>query len=192
MQSRQLAVPFHLQFPFVPSAEPAKPVHVLEKEQYERTLEAQRARNPSQNLVTRWLAGTTAPSPSGLHTPPREMNGGHVNAMLAPTHGGLYNNNASLARSSDHAYQVNAGVFTERSLATRNGQYVHAHSSRPSSPSQLRDIAGLYGNSTRRRGSDNDNQIVSYLQIPSSINDSKGSLAEFAAQVSQVNMYSKL
>ena len=176
-------MPFHLQFPFVPPAQPAKPVHVLEQEQYERTQEAQRARNPSQNLVTRWLAGTTAPSPSGLHTPPREMNGGQVNAMLAPTYGGLYNHN-TLARPADHPYQVNAGVFTDRSLATRNGQYVHTLSSRPTSPGQSRDIAGLYGNSTRRRGSDNDNQIVSYLQIPSTINDSKGSLAEFAAQVS--------
>lgn len=185
-------VPFHLQFPYVPSAEPAKPVYFLEQEHYERTLEAQRARNPSQNLVTRWLAGTTAPSPSGLHTPPREMNGGHANAMLAPTHGGLYNNNSSLARPSDHPYQVNAGVFTERSLATRNGQYVHARSSRPASPNQPKDVAGLYVNNTRRRESDNDNQIVSYLQIPATINDSKGSLAEFAAQVSSAKINSKL
>lgn len=107
-----------------------------------------------------------------------------MNAMLAPTYGGLYSSNGSLPRPSDHPYQANGGIFTDRSFAGRNGQYVHAYSSHPSSPSQSRDVAGLYGNSVRRRGSDNDNQIVSYLQIPSSINDSKGSLAEFAAQVS--------
>jgi len=35
----------------------------------------------------------------------------------------------------------------------------------------------------RRSSSEADEQIVSHLQIPASINNSKGSLAEFAAQV---------
>ena len=40
------------------------------------------------------------------------------------------------------------------------------------------------GEPARRRVSTDGNTIASYLQIPSSINDSKGSLPEFAAQVS--------
>ena len=47
----------------------------------------------------------------------------------------------------------------------------------------LRKEAAVSREQSRTRSSNESNHIVSYLQIPATINDSKGSLAEFAAQV---------
>ena len=129
-----------------------------------------------QNIVSQWLDSTTSTSPSGLRTPPGEMNGELGKSMLAPIHGGLYNNLpvSKLARPS---YPSEIGT-----LAT-NGQFSRFTSSRSPSPNHTKEVNDGYGVAARRRSSGNDNQIVSYLQIPPSINDSKGSLAEFAAQV---------
>lgn len=51
------------------------------------------------------------------------------------------------------------------------------------SPLIKKEIATDRGESARRRASTEGSSIASYLQIPSSINESKGSLPEFAAQV---------
>ena len=130
-----------------------------------------------QSAVSQWLDSTTSTSPSGLRTPPREMNGGNGNSTLAPIHGGLYNN-LPLWKTIKSSFSSSTG------LPVTNGQHSHPTSSRPSSPTHMKDVNDAYGIiAARRRSSGNDNQIVSYLQIPPSINDSKGSLAEFAAQV---------
>ena len=54
--------------------------------------------------------------------------------------------------------------------------------SQPSSPSSRRPSQAPSDQSNHRRQS-SSHSIVPYLQIPATINDSKGSLAEFAAQV---------
>lgn len=51
------------------------------------------------------------------------------------------------------------------------------------SPPIKKEVITDRGESGRRKASADGNAIASYLQIPSSINDSKGSLPEFAAQV---------
>ncbi len=51
------------------------------------------------------------------------------------------------------------------------------------SPPFKKESTTDHGESARRRTSVENNTIATYLQIPTSINDSKGSLPEFAAQV---------
>ena len=130
-----------------------------------------------QSVVSQWLDNTTSTSPSGLRTPPREMNGANGNLMLAPTYGGLYNN-VPQAKTAKLPYPSTTGY------PVTNIQPSHNASSRPSSPTHTKGVFDAYSIAASRRSSGNDNQIVAYLQIPPSINDSKGSLAEFAAQVS--------
>ena len=129
---------------------------------------------PNKKLVSQWLAGTEEAPPRGPPLSSPVMNGAAVNSMLAPIYGGLYhghgatNNPTSVGRTLQGS-KVPAAVTRQ----------IPGSSSQPSSPNH----GAPQSNTTRRRSSGGDNQIVSYLQIPSSINDSKGSLAEFAAQV---------
>lgn len=81
---------------------------------------------------------------------------------------------------------VNAASSTEVRAQQNNAQgYNHNRSSIRGQPqvwptSQEKEI-----NYTPKDGSVSDSTIAPYLQIPSSINSSKGSLAEFAAEVSR-------
>jgi len=124
----------------------------------------------------------------GLHTPPREMNGltgipsvGHdaealqyksvpvvsSNAPPHPTQQQTLDN-----RSSGHSRQ------NSKSQPFYNSYY----SARQPSP-RLKKEDGPLEQSTRRRSSNDANAIAAHLQIPATINGSKGSLPEFAAQV---------
>ncbi|MCJ1478852.1 hypothetical protein MMC13_007536 [Lambiella insularis] len=136
-------------------------------------------REPNQKLVSQWLAGTIEGSPPGPPFSPPAMNGAAINPMLAPTYGGLYN---GYLRSNTSAYQSNPEVPSSKP-SNNSARPINGVSSHPSSPSAANDNVAVQSNITRRRSSGGDNQIVSYLQIPSSINNSKGSLAEFAAQI---------
>ena len=150
-----------------------------------RPLLQEEAHNPNQRLVARWLAGTTEVSPRGLQTPPLEMNGGGPGPRLPATYGGLYNNHTTVPTSlpPTTGYESSLGFYDRKdfSLVAKQPQ---GSFSQPHSPTQQKDNAAS-DNSSRRRNSGDGNQIVSYLQIPASINNSKGSLAEFAAQVSE-------
>ena len=127
--------------------------------------------------IARWLETTGSgiessnPQAQCSRTPPQQQDrpqdrtdAAPSYSMLAPTYGGLY-------RSSIDASK---GVTRE---ATGNP-------SLPPSPTktQARDE----GNEVETENSDGASQIAGYLQIPSSINSSKGSLAEFAAQVREI------
>lgn len=61
--------------------------------------------------------------------------------------------------------------------------YQSYYSARQPSPPPKREIQTEREQPVRRRGSNEANAIASYLQIPPSINNSRGSLPEFAAQV---------
>ena len=61
--------------------------------------------------------------------------------------------------------------------------YQSYYSARPQSPLPKKEIQPERLPSAGRRLSETSNSIASYLQIPASINSSKGSLPEFAAQV---------
>ncbi|KAI9810306.1 MAG: hypothetical protein M1827_006356 [Pycnora praestabilis] len=74
--------------------------------------------------------------------------------------------------------QVNGPSYQSNNHAASIDRSRH----QPHSPcNRLGSLASM-GHAQRRKSS-NSNSIASYLQIPSSINNSKGSLAEFAAQI---------
>ena len=148
--------------------------HSLETEEAEL-----RARQePNKKLVSQWLAGTVEHSPAARPLSPPVMNGTSVSSMLAPIYGGLYSGQGA---TNTAAYQGRSTLPASKPPATTD-RHIPGNSSQPSSPSDQHNNGAVLS-STTRRSSGGDNQIVSYLQIPSSINDSKGSLAEFAAQV---------
>ncbi|KAL8944685.1 MAG: hypothetical protein Q9216_000253 [Gyalolechia sp. 2 TL-2023] len=130
----------------------------------------------------------------GLRTPPRDMSSVSVNPLLAP-------NFAETQRNSVPASSWN-GVSRQDSVGSAtNGHYygtVHAsqnayHGRSRSHEHPSAGAALLNENSSKTQIGIDESSIVSYLQIPSSINESKGSLAEFAAQASSwtINMESK-
>ena len=133
----------------------------------------------NQNFISRWLEGSRGANSQGPLTPPTEMTAANANPMLAPTYGGLYNSVPAVKLNTSQL-QTNIGNYAGKSM----GQPGHVSATQAQSPSQTKDAAWPAEITARRRSSSNGNQIVSYLQIPATINDSKGSLAEFAAQVS--------
>ena len=124
----------------------------------------------------------------GLNTPPldrREMNG---NPLLNPNIGGQAYQRVPVVTSNPplhnnlHAQTTNDNTKTSNARQPFYNSYYSAK--RPQSPIlPQRDHAAQSEQSAHRRASSDGNAIASHLQIPSSINDSKGSLPEFAAQV---------
>lgn len=126
----------------------------------------------------------------GQVPPPREMAGINVNPLLAPNMGGLQYKSVPAVRQNARPSQTSLGTiataqYTSKAPPTQEMQKIP---SRPRSPTGHRDGAGSRepvrgGLAAAAAAAAENNSIVSYLQIPSSINDSKGSLADFAAQV---------
>ena len=141
------------------------------------------APNPNQKLVARWLAGTAEVSPRGLRTPPMEMTGDGQRSQLPTAYGGLYNGNIlpSSVPPADSSYS--SLTFYDRKDFNLTNRQARSTLSKPNSPIQYQGNGAVENPETKRRKSEDANQIVSYLQIPPTINNSKGSLAEFAAQV---------
>ena len=143
--------------------------------QARKEAESRARQEPNKKLVSQWLADTEEGPPRARTVSSPVMNGAAINTMLAPLYGGLYNGPGATNNTTYQGRTTLQGGKVPVPVA----RHVPGSSSQPSSPNN-----GLtQSNTTRRRSSGGDNQIVSYLQIPSSINDSKGSLAEFAAQV---------
>ena len=141
--------------------------------------------NPNQKLVARWLAGTAEVSPRGLRTPPLEMTGNGQRSTLPAAYGGLYNGNNVPSLVPPANGNTSSLTFYDRkdfNLTNRQGQ---SNLSQPNSPTRYQSKGAVEIQEPKRRKSEDANQIVSYLQIPPTINNSKGSLAEFAAQVCQ-------
>ena len=123
----------------------------------------------------------------GLKTPPqdrKDMNSN--NPLLNPNIGGQSYQRVPVVASNAPPY-ANAQVTIDNAKASTSRQpfynsYISAK--RPQSPVlPQKDQAAQSEQTARRRASIDGNSIASHLQIPSSINDSKGSLPEFAAQV---------
>lgn len=121
----------------------------------------------------------TAPYNSPL-TPPPEMN---------DSHGGVYSRHGhsskgtGTSRADSYGNRSQPGTFTTSNQFHTASYGVNKPANRPHSPGWQRSSYNMPDQSQRRKASSN-NAIVPYLQIPPSINNSKGSLAEFAAQVS--------
>ena len=124
---------------------------------------------------------TNAP---GLRTPPSDMD---VNPLLVPNYGPLQYKGVPVVASNTSSHHRNTGSIGNTTYASRAqpilDSYQPAHRSHNSTSND--GSIGTRVQSSRRRNSEGG-EIVHYLQIPSTINDSKGSLAEFAAQVRQV------
>lgn len=124
----------------------------------------------------------TAPSRVGLHTPPEEMTGANFNPHPPLHYGSHLQSNGNFPKPHSGFNITGFGGFPAASF-TGTSQIVENVHSGPPNPSGRKDLSAPPEQLQRRRSPCSNNSIVSYLQIPSSINDSKGSLAEFAAQV---------
>ena len=134
-----------------------------------------------QGHITQWLDKTRfALNYNAPHTPPPEMDTLSANAMLMPRYGGLASMTTGI-RATPPLYQTNGGFYGDKSLAQALSDSTTKALTRAPSPDRWSDRE-CSNYDTRRR--DSEEPIASYLQIPKSINDSKGSLSEFAAQVS--------
>ncbi|KAI4126751.1 MAG: hypothetical protein LQ347_004849 [Umbilicaria vellea] len=145
--------------------------------------------NPSLGACGRAVSGQdsgAAPLVHGLRTPPKEMTAASFNPLFAP---GSRFSGVPPSMPTATSYRSTVGTFGNtypfpNGTNSSNDQRSFKSASRPQSPRAHRDNTTNLEQSSRRRSSSNGNAIVHYLQIPSTINDSKGSLAEFAAQVS--------
>ena len=111
-----------------------------------------------------------APSSSDIPLPRPVSNGTSTIPMLAPTYGGLYKSNGhangSVQQTSRH--QSPKRQVSPKHVEVGNGS-----------------VEGL-----EKNPSGESDQIAPYLQIPSTINSSKGSLADFTSQVGPAMAYS--
>jgi len=97
------------------------------------------------------------------------------------SYGGAYSGGSGQAVAYSAANQPPPASASTLRMEVQSSQYVH---SQPSSPQPAIKTSALApSESVARRKSANSDMILPNLQIPQSINNSGGSLAEFAAQV---------
>ncbi|CAO1599528.1 hypothetical protein XANCAGTX0491_003250 [Xanthoria calcicola] len=117
----------------------------------------------------------------GLRTPPRDMT---VNPLLAPNLGGYQYKSVPAVASNATTQQNNVGTIANTRYTTKSRSSHDGFHQRDNSREHLSaDVATLQEPTSKAHTGADGTSIVSYLQIPSSINESKGSLAEFAAQI---------
>ena len=114
---------------------------------------------------------------------PRKMAETNVNPLLAPPGEVLQYKSVPATKQTARPAQTSLGTIATAQYTSKAPpiQDTQRAPSRPRSPSFRRDPAAK--TEQARGGAPENNSIASYLQIPSSINNSKGSLADFAAQV---------
>lgn len=117
----------------------------------------------------------------GLRTPPKDMSGVSVNPLLASN---LRFDTASAVPAKHPVYQngVSSAANHQCTNKTHPGSDARHHKSRSHENTSF-PSKEFQGSTAGCQNAVDESSIVSYLQIPSSINESKGSLAEFAAQV---------
>lgn len=133
-----------------------------------------------QNSLTHWLR-TSATVDHGLRTPPREMTGMNGNPLLAPDMGGMPYKSVPAVRSTT-SYSTSLDTVANNKYHSKAppSHDFYRSMAQPQSPVSQRENAVRGQNA---RSSADSTSIAPYLQIPATINNSKGSLAEFAAQV---------
>ncbi|KAK2734933.1 hypothetical protein FQN55_002329 [Onygenales sp. PD_40] len=119
----------------------------------------------------------TIPFQFGLSTPLEDMTGVAVKPSVPSSYGGKPY--AIQAYSNAHAQKQTAPYVSTQGMSTTGSALVQQP---PSLTTQLPDT-----NDKSNAGS----SIATYLQIPPSINSSKGSLAEFAAQITCLFWFEK-
>lgn len=133
-----------------------------------------------QEALNIWLQNSTTMN-HGLRTPPRETANMNGNPLLARNMGSTqYNSVPALRPTSPYSTSLDTVANTQYYCKAPPSNDSRPSTLRPESPLSQRDypIPGQPKGRTSEKSS-----IAPYLQIPASINDSQGSLAEFAAQV---------
>ena len=123
----------------------------------------------------------------GLRTPPRDMSSMDGNPLLAQNGGGQsYKRVPVVVSNALQSQYSQATADDSRNTGSRPQPFYDSYYSAKRSQSPLpskKETAAQIEQAARRRASSDNNSIASHLQIPRTINDSKGSLPEFAAQV---------
>ena len=123
----------------------------------------------------------------GLRTPPRDMSSMDGNPLLAHNGGGQsYKRVPVVVSNALQSHYPQATADDSRNTSSRPQPFYDSYYSAKRSQSPLpskKETAAQIEQAARRRASSDNNSIASHLQIPRTINDSKGSLPEFAAQV---------
>lgn len=133
-----------------------------------------------QEALNMWLQNSTTMN-HGLRTPPRESANLNVNPLLAQNMGSTqYNSVPALRPTSPYSTSLDTVATAQYYRKAPPSNDSRPSTLRPESPLSQRDhtVRGQ----PKGRTSENPS-IAPYLQIPATINDSQGSLAEFAAQV---------
>lgn len=115
----------------------------------------------------------------GLPTPPTDMAGVSFNTAVSSNYGVKSHNvyNHSYPSTTSNLFNnTKANAFTQAMVPVT--QHNTNHNTTLSVPKPATQPQRDMSDQKKTNGS-----VASYLQIPSSINDSKGNLAEFAAQV---------
>lgn len=131
------------------------------------------------------VTGTT--SADTRISPKSEMNAVYANSRTKPSHvDGRHLDSVPVVGSSAPPYPTpqNSNSGHSRQRSGPEPFYNNYYSARQKSPIVKKEPESSNQQGNQRRASGDANAIASYLQIPSSINSSKGSLPEFAAKVS--------
>ena len=145
---------------------------------------------PCSHYFPECVRGCEQPgSKSGLRTPPKDMNGMNGmngNPLAASNAERTQYKRVPVVASNAPSYQASLATLDNSKQGSNRQPFYNSYYSatRPQSPvPPKKDHVAQSEQTARRRASNDSNSIASHLQIPSSINESKGSLPEFAAQV---------
>ncbi|KAL9000289.1 MAG: hypothetical protein Q9169_001006 [Polycauliona sp. 2 TL-2023] len=119
----------------------------------------------------------------GLRTPPRDMTGVSVNPLLGPNFGGYQYKSVPAVAPNPSKQQESVGTVVNTRYTTKTQPCHQGHHPGNAREPTFTDTATRQEPAAKAHAGADGTSIVSYLQIPSSINESKGSLAEFAAQI---------
>ncbi|KAL9125555.1 MAG: hypothetical protein Q9217_005254 [Psora testacea] len=127
-----------------------------------------------------------APDSCQQPQPPSKMTAVNDNQRLASNTGSRQQNGVSLVSSNAPPYptpQPTGGSHSRQNNRAQPFYNSYYSAKQHRSPIPKRETAPSREQSIQRRSPNDANSIASHLQIPSSINNSKGSLPEFAAQI---------
>lgn len=137
---------------------------------------------------TLWSRSGATAFQHGLHTPPHDRNGINGNSMFGPDAEALpfkgvpvVSSNAPPYSTSMHTLDNRSGGHSRQNSKSQPFYSSYYSARQPSPRPQQTEIQP--DESSRRQSSNDVNSIATHLQIPSSINGSKGSLPDLAAQV---------
>lgn len=119
----------------------------------------------------------------GLRTPPADPNDMNGNPLLAPSFGPLHYKGVPVAARNTSSQQHHLSSLGNTRYTNKAPPLLSSYQPTHKSQNSLDGSETGEKRSQTQQQQNDGTEIVHYLQIPRSINDSKGSLAEFAAQI---------